>query len=105
MRGLFGVDWDARSKTLEVNPHLPEEWESAKLHNLQIGSMSLDLDMQRKGGALRVRALTKKPEKIMHGYGLAFRQQVRRRPIGGAYSDIASACRGDWHFGASSRAG
>jgi len=58
------VDWDARSKTVEVNPHLPEEWEGAKLHNLRIGSLSLDLDMQREGGALRVRAVTKQPEKI-----------------------------------------
>jgi glycogen debranching enzyme len=64
VRGLFGVDWDARSKTVEINPHLPEEWDGAKLHNLQIGALSLDLDMQREAGALRVRAVTKQPEKV-----------------------------------------
>lgn len=64
VRGLFGVDWEAGSKTVVVNPHLPEEWEGAKLHNLQIGTTSLDLAMERKAGALRVQAVTKQPEKL-----------------------------------------
>ncbi len=64
VRGLFGADWDAHSKTVEVNPHLPEEWEGAKLRNLQLGTISLDLEMERHAGALRVRVLTKRPEKL-----------------------------------------
>jgi glycogen debranching enzyme len=64
VRGLFGVDWDARSKTVEVSPHLPEEWDGAKMHNLQMGRMSLDLEMDRHAGALRVRATTKQPEMV-----------------------------------------
>jgi hypothetical protein len=64
LRGLFGVDWDANSKTVEVNPHLPAEWDEASLHNLQLGTTSLDLEMDRRAGALRVRAITKQPEKL-----------------------------------------
>jgi hypothetical protein len=64
VRGLFGLDWDAHSKTIEVNPHLPGEWNGAKLRNVQLGPLSVDLEMERRASGLQVRVITKKPEKL-----------------------------------------
>jgi glycogen debranching enzyme len=64
LRGLFGLDWDANSKTVAVNPHLPAEWDEAKLQNLQMGTTSVDLEIDRHAGALRVQAVTKQPDKL-----------------------------------------
>ncbi|HEX4039145.1 MAG TPA: hypothetical protein VHX37_13900 [Acidobacteriaceae bacterium] len=55
LRGLFGLQWDAASQTLSVDPHLPAEWPGASLHNLPFGSGHLDLTMERHGGDLVVR--------------------------------------------------
>ncbi|WP_109485853.1 amylo-alpha-1,6-glucosidase [Occallatibacter savannae] len=43
LRGLFGLDIDAQTKTITVNPHLPANWEKAALRNLPIGSDRVDL--------------------------------------------------------------
>jgi len=64
VRGLFGLDWDAVTKHLRVNPHLPAEWDRAKLRNVQVGTLSVDLEMERAAGGLRVRAITKTAETL-----------------------------------------
>ncbi len=58
LRGLFGLDWDVPGRTLHVTPHLPADWDEARLHNVPFGSMTLDLDYHRSGGQLIVRART-----------------------------------------------
>jgi len=62
LRGLFGVDWDAVTKQVRINPQLPAEWDRAKVQNVQVGAISVTLEMQRTQGQLRVRAITKEPE-------------------------------------------
>jgi len=64
LRGLFGLDWNATTKQVRVNPQLPAEWDRATLRNLQIGTMSVYLEMGRTAGKLQVRALTKAPEAL-----------------------------------------
>jgi len=64
VRGLFGLDWDATTKHLHVNPHLPAEWDRTKLRNVQVGKLSVDLEMERIASGLRVRALTKTAETL-----------------------------------------
>jgi len=62
LRGLFGLDWDALNHTLRVAPHLPADWDHAHLHNVPIGADQVDIDLNRRGGALSVRAKAKGPE-------------------------------------------
>jgi glycogen debranching enzyme len=64
VRGLFGLDWDAITKQLRVNPQLPAEWDRATLRNVQLGAVNVDLEMERTAGGLRVRALTKTAETL-----------------------------------------
>ena len=56
LRGLFGLDWNAPEKTLRVNPHLPATWDHAKLTRVPLGSETVDLTFQRRGGAWTVSA-------------------------------------------------
>jgi glycogen debranching enzyme len=48
LRGLFGIDIDAQTKTITVNPHLPAGWEgqAAEVKNISVpgGSVSLLFD-------------------------------------------------------------
>jgi glycogen debranching enzyme len=52
LRGLFGIDIDAQSKTITVNPHLPASWDHAEIRNLRVGSEAVDLLFTRTGGEL-----------------------------------------------------
>jgi glycogen debranching enzyme len=64
VRGLFGLDWDAAAKHIRINPQLPAEWDRAALRNIQVGTVNVDLEMERVAGGLRVRALTKTAETL-----------------------------------------
>ena len=54
LRGLFGLDIDAQTKTITVNPHLPASWESAEILNLQLGGGPSALYFTRKSDHLEV---------------------------------------------------
>ncbi len=54
VRGLFGVSEDAQQNTLHLTPHLPADWEQATLHNLKLGSKTLDLVYKRQGSKIKV---------------------------------------------------
>jgi glycogen debranching enzyme len=43
LRGLFGIDIDAQTKTITVNPHLPVGWKSAVVSHINVGSDTVDL--------------------------------------------------------------
>ena len=69
VRGLFGVSVDALNGTITVNPHLPAQWPAATLHNLEVGTGSVDMKFERhdknmlvslipKQGADRIRLMT-----------------------------------------------
>lgn len=59
LRGLFGVTYDVPDKILYVNPHLPADWDHARLRNVAFGSFTLNLEFERgRGGKLTVRAVT-----------------------------------------------
>ncbi len=54
LRGLFGLDIDAQSKTITVNPHLPAAWDRAELLNLQLPGEKTDLYFTRNGDRLEI---------------------------------------------------
>jgi hypothetical protein len=56
VRGLFGLDWNAETKTLRVAPHLPAEWDKAKVSHAAVGDDMVDVDFERSGEKLLVRA-------------------------------------------------
>ena len=60
LRGLFGLRVDAPNHMLRVAPQLPATWDHARLHNVALGSDLLDLEMERRGAQLIVRAMPHK---------------------------------------------
>lgn len=52
LRGLFGIDVDAQTKTIAVNPHLPAGWDHAEIKQLRVGSETVDLSFTQSGGAV-----------------------------------------------------
>jgi hypothetical protein len=54
LRGLFGLDWDALHHKLNVTPHLPADWDHARLHNVPLGLGRVDVDYRRGGDHLNI---------------------------------------------------
>jgi hypothetical protein len=55
LRGLFGIDIDAQTKTITVNPHLPASWDQADVTGLPLGSSDGWMHFERVNGVLEVR--------------------------------------------------
>ena len=49
LRGLFGIDIDAQTKTITVNPHLPASWDHVIIRNLSVGQQTLELFLDQVG--------------------------------------------------------
>jgi hypothetical protein len=62
LRGLFGLDWHAANRTLRIAPNLPADWDRAMLHNVPLGSSTIELKYERSGDRLTVSAITKQPQ-------------------------------------------
>jgi glycogen debranching enzyme len=62
LRGLFGIDIDAQTKTITVNPHLPAYWSQAAIRNLPLPGGSTDLTFLRDGANLRLSLSPRGPE-------------------------------------------
>ena len=54
LRGLFGLDIDAPTNTITVNPHLPANWDRAEIRNIRVGSESVSLTFLQSKGELTV---------------------------------------------------
>jgi glycogen debranching enzyme len=58
LRGLFGIDVDAVSKSVWLNPQLPADWNDAEVQRLHVGEAVCSLVYRREGRRLVVRART-----------------------------------------------
>jgi hypothetical protein len=47
LRGLFGLETDAAQHRLVFAPHIPADWDSFAIHNLDVGEVNLDLTFHR----------------------------------------------------------
>ena len=57
VRGLLGLDFDrVGHRTLRLSPHLPASWSGVRVHEVPLGDTKLELDMEREGVDLVVRA-------------------------------------------------
>ena len=64
LRGLLGLDWDATAHTLRVNPHLPPDWDHARINNVPIGADRVELRFTRDGNRLRIHAKGAQPFRL-----------------------------------------
>jgi glycogen debranching enzyme len=55
LRGLFGLEWNARENTLTVTPNLPPPWDRATISRVPLGQSNVDIETQRVGQTLVVR--------------------------------------------------
>jgi glycogen debranching enzyme len=53
LRGLFGISLDAATNTITVNPHLPANWDHARVSSLHLGNRTLTLNLYREKDSLR----------------------------------------------------
>ncbi|HTM16305.1 MAG TPA: hypothetical protein VL135_05355, partial [Terracidiphilus sp.] len=54
LRGLFGIDIDAQTKTITVNPHLPATWTRATIKHLNLPDGQTDISFSKRGDHLQV---------------------------------------------------
>jgi glycogen debranching enzyme len=54
LRGLFGIDINAQTKTITLNPHLPASWDYAEILSLQLPGGKASLSFSRLDGTLDV---------------------------------------------------
>jgi hypothetical protein len=64
VRGLFGLEADAMTGRLRVDPQLPAQWSEASLQNVPFGATRLNLEMHRVDGNLEVEAVSQKPIRL-----------------------------------------
>ncbi|MBV8865972.1 MAG: glycogen debranching protein [Acidobacteriaceae bacterium] len=62
LRGLFGLDWDALNHTLRISPHLPADWDGAKLWNVPLGTAKVDLEYRRTGNQMVIESHSQDPD-------------------------------------------
>ena len=66
LRGLFGINLDAPTNTITVNPHLPADWTEAQVHNLHLGDQSIDILFIRDHDRLKVELRNNASQKPIH---------------------------------------
>jgi hypothetical protein len=54
LRGMFGLGVDAQTHTLTFAPHVPANWKSFSLDNLQVSGTTLALNYQRTPGTILI---------------------------------------------------
>src|SRR6185437_9946538 len=54
LRGLFGIEVDALSKTVRLDPHLPADWDDAEVCRLHVGTSIIDLTYHRNAQQMTV---------------------------------------------------
>jgi hypothetical protein len=81
LRGLFGLDWDAPANTLYLAPHLPAQWDSARLTNVPLGEARVAIDFRRENGRLVVSARSAKPVRVCLGRSAACPTSLDLQPV------------------------
>ncbi len=64
LRGLFGIEVDALSRTLRVTPRLPAAWSSAAILRLHVGESVVDVVYKRSGTTMLVSVEQLSGEKV-----------------------------------------
>lgn len=84
LRGMFGLEWNAANNTLTISPHLPADWNEAKLFHIPIGNTRTDIEFKRQGTSLLVQATGSQATAIhleSHTLGATVVQNELRIPL------------------------
>jgi glycogen debranching enzyme len=68
LRGMFGLERDARKHTLTFAPHVPVDWEWYALRNVRIGGSQVDLRSKRTVGEVLLEVTQSTPESLTLHY-------------------------------------
>ncbi|MDP9159850.1 MAG: hypothetical protein M3O09_06420 [Acidobacteriota bacterium] len=52
LRGMFGLEVDEVSHRLKFSPHVPADWKTFEIDNVQVGNVVLNLKYRRVGGSI-----------------------------------------------------
>jgi len=58
LRGMFGLQSDAAKRTLTFTPHVPADWTSFGIGNVQVGTTKLDLRYSKDPGGISLEVKT-----------------------------------------------
>src|ERR1700761_1319091 len=58
LRGMFGVEADGLSHSIDLDPHLPADWDSASVERLHVGASVCSLTYTRQGASMVVKVST-----------------------------------------------
>ncbi len=56
LRGMLGLQTDARAHLLTFGPHVPADWTAFSVHNARVGEVSLDLQYRKTTDSLTLEA-------------------------------------------------
>ena len=59
LRGLLGLDVDATARRVVFAPHVPADWSSFSVRNLQVGSVTLELNFVRTADRITLNVIRK----------------------------------------------
>ncbi len=84
LRGLFGINLDAASNTITVNPHLPANWDHAAVNDIHLGNHTVNLVFTREKEALIVGG-------TIYGPAINSSEDTQVKPLLTLKSNIAGA--------------
>jgi glycogen debranching enzyme len=69
LTGMFGIETDALTGTIKLDPHLPADWNEAGVQRLHVGNSVCSLHFERRGQSLitRVTMLSGEPVHLVSG--------------------------------------
>jgi hypothetical protein len=56
LRGMFGLQFDAQTRTLTFAPHIPADWKDFAIHHIATGNDSVDLQFSRSADSVTITA-------------------------------------------------
>lgn len=58
LTGMFGIEADALTGTIRLDPHLPADWNEAEVERVHVGDSACTLHFERRGQTMIARATT-----------------------------------------------
>jgi glycogen debranching enzyme len=81
VRGLFGIEADALTGRLRIDPKLPAQWSEASLQNVPFGETRLNIAMHRVGANLEIEATSQNPIRLCLQRSMDFLANIACKPV------------------------
>lgn len=83
LRGLFGIETDARAHSVILAPHVPADWSWFAVHRLRAGDTVLDLSYRRDAGGITLNVESSGDAEIEFSPAVSLRAKVTGADING----------------------